>query len=66
MPARTMFYSMPAVRGSAVAVLCTGSRLSAGEQYGDRILLPRSAHGHLCQLQVFPKWLPTYGYQYQR
>jgi hypothetical protein len=53
------YYSMPALRGTAPAVLRTGSRLGACQQHGDRIFLPRIAYGHLCQLQVFRKWTPT-------
>jgi hypothetical protein len=55
-------YSMPALCGSAAAVLRTGPRLSAGEQHGHRVLVPCPAHGHLRQLQVFPEWPATNDY----
>jgi hypothetical protein len=52
-------YSMPALCGTAPALLRSRSRLGAGEQHGNHIFMPRIAHGHLCQLQVFRKWTPT-------
>jgi len=55
-------YSMPALRGTALALLREGPCLGVGEQHGDRLFMPRTAHGHLSQLQVFRKWTPTNDY----
>jgi hypothetical protein len=51
---------MPALSGTAASLLRKGSCLGASEQRGNRVLLPRIAHGHLCQLQVLHKRTPTY------
>lgn len=50
---------MPAFSSTAIALLRTGARLGAGEQRGDRVFLPRTAHGHFCQLQILHKWTTT-------
>jgi hypothetical protein len=58
----TVCCSMPTFSCTATALLRTGACLGAGKQCGDCVFLPRTAHGHLCQLQVLRKWTTTNGY----